>query len=73
MTTQSQLWAAVTLVTEVRHRVLAIRMLHLTGTVAKCQEAAEAAHAAATEGRRLTPAQAKLSEEAAQRLARLEV
>ena len=68
-----QIWAALTLLTEIRHRVVAIRMLNLTGTLAKCQEATATAHAAATQGRRLTPAQAKLADEAAERLARLEV
>lgn len=68
-----QVWAALTLMTEIRHRVVAVRMLHLTGTVTSCQEAAERCHAAEVVDRRLTPQQAKLADEAAERLKRLEV
>lgn len=68
-----EIWAALTLLTEIRHRVVALRMLHLTGALASCREAAATCHAAAVADRRLTNQQAKLAEEAAERLQRLEV
>ena len=62
-----QVWCSLSLITEIRHRVLLLRLLHLTGTVAACQRASLVAHAAAlaAPGRgRLTPLQIRLAEEA---------
>ncbi|PSC69139.1 spindle assembly abnormal 6-like protein [Micractinium conductrix] len=42
-----QIWASLCLLTEVKHRVVRLRLLHLTGTVASCQRAARTCHAAA--------------------------
>lgn len=68
-----QVWCALTLITEIRHRVVALRLLRLTGTVAPCRDAALAWHAALTAGRRLSAAQAKLAEEANGRLGAMAV
>ena len=37
-----QIWCALTLVTEIRNRVVRMQMLHLTGTAKKCVELAQA-------------------------------
>lgn len=67
------MWCSLCLITSIKHRVVAPRLLHLTGTVASCQRAAEVCHGAATAGRRLTQQQAKAAEEAAARLAAMAV
>lgn len=69
----SQVWASLCLLTEVRHRAVLLRLLRLTGTVAACQKAARAAHAAATAGRRLPAQQARAAEDAEARLAAMAV
>lgn len=71
--TLPQVWASLCLLTELRHRVVLVRLLHLTGTVAACQRAARICHAAATAGRRLPAQQARLAEEAEARLAAMAV
>lgn len=67
------MWCSLTVITEIKHRVVALRMLRLAGTVASCQRAVGVCHAAATQGRRLTQQQAKAAEEAGARLAKMAV
>ena len=69
----AQVWGSLCFITEIRHRVVLLRLLHLTGTVAACQQAALACHGAVTAGRRLPPALAKLGEEANARLGAMAV
>ncbi len=37
----AQIWCAITLITQIRNRVVSIRMIHLTGTARKCVELAQ--------------------------------
>lgn len=69
----TQVWGSLSFITEIRHRVVLLRLLHLTGTVAACQQAALAYHATAAAGRRLPPMLAKLAEEANTRLGTMAV
>ncbi|KAL4433886.1 hypothetical protein ABPG75_000327 [Micractinium tetrahymenae] len=68
-----QVWVSLCLLTEVRHRAVLLRLLHLTGTVAACQKAARVAHVAAIAGRRLPAQQARAADEAEARLAAMAV
>lgn len=63
-----QIWASISLITTINHRVLMPRLVQLTGSLPRCQAAALQAHAGATAGARLSPQQAKLAEEANTRL-----
>lgn len=72
-TPDTQVWGSLSFITEIRHRVVLLRLLHLTGTVAACQQAALAYHATASAGRRLPPVLAKLAEEANARLGTMAV
>jgi len=67
-----QVWCALTLITEIRHRVMMIRMLRVTGTLALCKESAAAANAAALQAMQPTKAQAALLEQAQDRLEQME-
>ena len=69
----AQVWCSLSFLTEIRHRVLLLRLLHLTGSVPSCQRAISCAHSAATAGRRLTQQQARLAEEAHAKLAAMAV
>jgi hypothetical protein len=68
-----QIWCSLSLITEIRHRVVLLRLLHLTGSVPSCQRAIAVAHGAATAGRRLTQQQARLAEEANAKLSAMAV
>lgn len=49
-----QIWCAVTMLTSIKNRVVLPRLLHLTGTVAACKEAAQKLNAARTAREKLS-------------------
>jgi hypothetical protein len=65
-------WCALTLLTEIRHRVVMLRMLHLTGAVASAREVAQRCAAAALAPMQLKRQHAALAEAAADRLAQMD-
>jgi hypothetical protein len=50
-----QVWCAATLITDIRHRVVSLRMLDITGTLRCCKKAAASFNAAVLAERHLTP------------------
>jgi hypothetical protein len=67
-----QIWCAITLVTEIRHRVVMARLLHLTGTVASAREVAIGCNAAALAPMQLKRTQLALVEQANERLEQMD-
>jgi RNase P/RNase MRP subunit POP5 len=68
-----KIWCSLTLLTEIRHRVVAIRLLHLTGRMESCKEAGKLCENAAIKGLRLSEKQMKLHSEAVERLELMEL
>ena len=69
----TQVWAALSLITEIRHRAVLVRLLHLGGTLASCQRAALAHSRAALARLPLTPQQRRSADDAEARLRALEL
>ena len=65
---QCQIWCALTLVTEIRNRVVRVQMLSLTGTAKKCVEFAQARDAFVLQDMKLTKQQQASVEAAKRRL-----
>ena len=70
---EAQVWAALSLITEIRHRAVLVRLLHLGGTLASCQRAALAHSRAALARLQLTPQQRRSADDAEARLRALEL
>lgn len=64
----TQVWCAITFLTEIRHRPVSIMLVQLTGSMPAAKRAARAGSAAAVATRRLGSAHQKLFDEAEARL-----
>ena len=69
----TQVWAALTLVTDIRNAVVTIRLLHLTGTAAACKALTQQCDDRGLQGLKLTRPQAQAVEDAKERLSHMEV
>jgi Rpp14/Pop5 family len=67
-----QIWCALTLVTEIKNRVVRIQMLHLTGTAKKCIELTQAKDEAVLAGMKLNKQQQQIAEAGIKKLASVE-
>jgi hypothetical protein len=67
-----QIWLALTFITEIKNRVVMVRLLRLTGVLRCCLEAARAADAAALAARKLGRAELAAAEQARARLELIE-
>ena len=68
-----QVWCSLSTITEIRHRAVLVRLLHLGGTLASCQQAALAHSRAALAQLQLTTQQRRSAEDAEARLQALEL
>ena len=68
-----QVWCALTFVTQVKNRPCAVRVLHSTGSVAKCVELTRACDVAALAPLRLGKAATAAAMAAEQRLAQVDL
>ncbi|KAK9819175.1 hypothetical protein WJX81_006362 [Elliptochloris bilobata] len=68
-----QVWGALSTITEIRHRTVLLRLLHLGGTLASCQRTALAHSRASLAALQLTAQQARSARDAEARLQALEL